>query len=305
MRRRTIAAIAVLGASASCAGTVEELDQPSAPMDAGAQNAGGSVGRPGGGRAAGIGGSAGRADSGGGTGGTRVGEGGAAPVDSAIAAGARWVGRVDLSDPKAPRFAWSGTGFVASVAGSAIAVTLRSENTGDTIFFQPVVDGTVGTRFGVAPGSDQTVTLATGLGAGDHVVELYRETEGRYGDSVFTGFSMGTPKDPPPYAGRLVELIGDSITNGYGNLGTEPHPNFQTPQPCHYTPDIQSAYATYGAIAARAVRADASIVAISGWGLYQGRTQGSFDAVVPSVYDDTLGMEPSPTWRFRRDHRPS
>ncbi len=308
-RRRTLLAITMLGASACGSGGVVAPDQPSELSEAGAPVGKGNVGSSGSGGTAGIGGSAGRWGSGGTSGGagraeggtTRIGDGGLAPVDATTAAGARWVGRVDLSDPAAPRFAWSGTGFVATVAGTAIAVKLRTDNTGDTIFFQPVVDGAVGQRFGVAPGSDKTVTLANGLAAGDHVVEVYRETEGRYGDSVFTGFPMGTLKYPPSYAGRLIELIGDSITNGYGNLGSEPHPNYQTPQPCHYTPDTQSAYGTYGVIAARAKSADASIIAISGWGLYQGRTQGDFASVVPSVYDNALGMEPSSTWRFTQE----
>jgi hypothetical protein len=58
--------------------------------------------------------------------------------------------------------------------------------------FQPVIDGTPGARFDVNSGSDQTVTLASNLGDSDHVVELYRETEGMDGLCTILGFTAGT-----------------------------------------------------------------------------------------------------------------
>jgi hypothetical protein len=235
------------------------------------------------------------------TGGASMGtatEGGAGGV---IPGSVRWVGRVDLTDPAAPRFAWSGTGFVANVSGPTISVKLKSEKAGGfAVYFQPVIDGTPGDRFSVSS-SDKTVTLATGLADGDHKVEVYRETEGRYGDNVFEGFPDGAPKDPPPASDRLIEIDGDSISAGYGNLGMEQHPNSGADPNggCTYSTETQSAYMTYGAIAARTLGAEASIIAISGIGVYRDNLN-SMTNVLPMAYSDTLGYQPMPTWSFDR-----
>ncbi len=221
-----------------------------------------------------------------------AGTGGGSPVVGEV----RWVGRVDVSDPNAIRFAWQGSGFIANVSGDTVAVTLRTEGT-DTVYFQPVVDGVAGERFNVDQGADQTITLATSLGTGTHVVELYRETEGYYGVSTFLGFASGTPMGAPPSSGRVIEVVGDSISAGYGDLGMELHPDWVANPACHWTAENSSWYVTYAAVAGHALGADVSTIARSGYGIYRdldGNTQG----VLPSVYDNTLGFESDPPWSF-------
>jgi lysophospholipase L1-like esterase len=215
----------------------------------------------------------------------------AAPTD-----GPRWVGRVDASDPKAVRFAWQGAGFVATVNGSSIAVKLRTEGT-PTVYFQPVIDGKVAARFKVDAGADQTVTLASGLPASDHLVELYRDTEGMYGLSTFLGFASGTVKAAPSASGRLIEVVGDSISAGYGNLGSEPHPNWVASPACHWTADNSTWYQTYAAIAGHALNAEVSTIARSGWGMCRDAT-GNTSNVLSSVYANALGTDSSVAWAF-------
>jgi lysophospholipase L1-like esterase len=205
--------------------------------------------------------------------------------------GVRFVGRVDPSDPAAVKFAWSGTGLVATVTGTDISVKLRTEGTA-TCFFMPVIDGKMGTRFEVTQGSDQTVSLGTGLAAGDHTVELYRETEGMYGSSTFLGFVTGTVKGAPAASGKLLEVVGDSISAGYGNLGVEPHPGWVASPACHWTAANSSWYQTYEAIAGHELGAEVSTIAVSGWRL--GGTQN----LMPDVYENMLGSGDSTPWGF-------
>ena len=130
----------------------------------------------------------------------------------------RWFGRVDTTDAAQPRFSWSGTGFVARFSGTALAAQLT--NTGAFIF-KAVVDGTPQPAFITTAGRG-TYSLATGLAAGTHTVELYRQTEGAQGDSQLLGLTVagGSLMTPPAAPGRLIEIIGDSISCGYGTLGT-------------------------------------------------------------------------------------
>jgi hypothetical protein len=207
----------------------------------------------------------------------------------------RFLGRVDTSDPSAPRFAWSGSGLVATVNGTKISVKLRSD--GSDAFYQPVIDGTPGTRFSVTAGTTATQVLGDALPAGDHTVELYRESEGMYGDSVFLGFADGTLKGAPAGSGRLVEVIGDSISAGYGNLGNEVHPPWDNT--CTFSLDTESAYQAYDMKLGRALDAEVSIVARSGWGMYRD-LGGSTSGNVPSVYADAVGTNATPVWSFTR-----
>ena len=224
------------------------------------------------------------------------GSGSAQADGSIVPGGVRWVGRVDATDPSAVKFAWSGTGFVAVVSGAKISALLQTEGA-SSAFFQPVIDGVVGTRFQVMSGPAQTVVLGSGLTATDHTVELYRESEGMYGDSVFTGFADGTLKGSPPSSGRLVEIVGDSISAGYGNLGVEVHPPWDNT--CTFSLDTESAYQAYGSMIGRALNAEISIIARSGWGMYRDKG-GSTSGVLSSVYGNTLGTQSNPQWDFTR-----
>jgi hypothetical protein len=288
----------------SCSERAEPDASPTAGSASGGDAAGGAAGstgvpsagtsgRPQGGNGGSEQGQAGSTAGGSVTGGGP--NGGVAPV---VASGVRWFGRVDVSAPNAIKFAWSGTGFVGTFTGSTVSVKLRTEGAGD-IYFQPVVDGTPGARFPVA-GGEKTYDIATNLSAGAHEVALYRESEGKgLPYSIFSGFASGTPGAAPPFAGRLIEIIGDSISAGFGNLGVEQHPNgAQDPNGgCSFETKTESAYLAYGHVAARAVDADASVLAGSGWGLYSDYG-GDTQHVMPALFSNTLGEQSAPAWGF-------
>jgi lysophospholipase L1-like esterase len=245
----------------------------------------------GGGPAAGMSGMVAAAGSGGSAGAAPAAGSGGSPAPSV-----RWVGRVDARNVDAIKLGWQGAGFVATLQGSAIALKLRSEDT-DTVFFQPVIDGKKADRFEVKPGADRTVMLASGLPDRDHRVELYRDTEGAFGSSTFLGFTSGMLKAAPPASGRRIEVVGDSISAGYGNLGVEPHPNWVANPACSYTTANSTWYQTYAAIAGRALDAEVSTIARSGWGMYRD-ADGNTANTLAKLYDRTLGNAATPVFEF-------
>jgi lysophospholipase L1-like esterase len=275
------------GASASGAGGPNVSGGASGGGNAGGgMNASGGVNASGGMNASGgVNASGGGVNPGGGSAGSSGG--------GASAAGLRWVGRVDASNPAAVKLAWSGTGFVATVSGTKISVSLQAESS--AAFFQPVIDGAPGQRFQVATGAAQTFVLGDNLASGEHRVELYRDSEGMYGDSIFLGFVDGTVGAPPPAPGRLIEIIGDSISAGYGNLGVEVHPPWDNT--CTFSLDTEAAYQAYSWQLARLLKADVSIIARSGWGMYRDAS-GATSGVLSSIYANTLGTQPTPAWSF-------
>jgi lysophospholipase L1-like esterase len=205
-----------------------------------------------------------------------------------IAAGVRWFGRVDTtSDAAHPRFSWSGTGFIAKFMGTSLTAQLTT--TGTNQIFKTVIDGTPQPAFTAGGGVTGSYPLATGLTSDVHTVELYRQTEGPQGQTQLTGLTTdGALMDPPPGPGRLIEVIGDSITCGYGDLGT------LSDAECYTT---ESHWDTYESVAARMLGAEVSTIAGSGRGVirnYGGDTIGT----MPMVYGQTLTNVSTPLWDF-------
>lgn len=209
-------------------------------------------------------------------------------VAGIVAAGVRWFGRVDITtDPAHPRFSWSGTGFVARFSGTSL--TMQLAVSGSTMTFKTVIDGAAQPAFTAAAGQG-TYPLASGLAAGEHTVEAYRQTEGPQGETQLMGLTVGDGAlmDPPAGPGRLIEVIGDSISCGYGALGT------LADTECISS---ESHWDTYAAVAARMLSAEVSTIAASGRGVirnYEGDTNGT----MPMLYALTLTNRSVPVWDF-------
>jgi lysophospholipase L1-like esterase len=193
---------------------------------------------------------------------------------------------MDTRDPAGPRFAWSGTGVVASFSGTT--VTLRLDDTGSNQF-TVLLDGELAPTLVTSAGPNDYV-LATELAPGTHRVEVYRRTEASFGPTQFLGFDFGTDGEllPPPPVSRRIEIIGDSVSAGYGNDGV---------LPCAFSADTENHYLTYGAIAARALGAELSTVAWSGKGVvYNYGTD--VNEPMPELYGRTLPQDPTSTYDF-------
>jgi lysophospholipase L1-like esterase len=208
-----------------------------------------------------------------------------------VAAGVRWFGRVDTTTPTAPRFSWSGTGFVAQISGTGLTATLSLTASNEIYLFKPVIDGTPQPAFTVpAAGGTGSYPLASGLAAGTHTVELYRQTEGGEGTVTLTGLTVadGTLLDPPAGPARLIEVVGDSITCGYGTLGAVADTD------CFPT---ESVWDAWGSVAARMLGAEVSTVCASGRGVVQ-NYDGTTIGTVPLLYPLTLANSETPVWDF-------
>jgi len=213
------------------------------------------------------------------------------PPGGVVAAGVRWLGRVDTtSTPEQPRFAWSGSGFVARFSGTSLTAQLAI--TGSAQIFKVVIDGAPQAPFTAAAGQGM-FPLAAGLSAGTHTVELHRQTEGPQGETRLMGLTVGDGAlmEPPAGAGRLIEVIGDSISCGYGNLGTSADLNDTE---CFTT---ESHWDAYESIAARALGAEVSTIAASGRGIIR-NYGGDTGDTMPMIYERTITNLAGRNWDF-------
>jgi lysophospholipase L1-like esterase len=195
----------------------------------------------------------------------------------------RFVGRFDTSDQSGPRCAWSNSSVVVRFKGTALRVKLNDAGQNQ---WQIIVDGKP-TSVLKTQGKNGVYTLASGLSEGEHLVQLVRRTEAFVGPAQFVEFqlSAGGSLLPVPAPRRHIEIIGDSISCGYGNEGK----NEQE----HFSPDTENAYMTYGAIAARELGAEYVCVAWSGRKMWP-------DNTMPAIYDRSLPQDASSRWDFTK-----
>ena len=196
------------------------------------------------------------------------------------------VGRVDMTDPLKPQFNWSGSGFVAAFRGKSAFIELKHEKINE---FTVIIDGVRFPKITAKPGLHK-YTLADNLSEGTHVIEFYRQTEALFGITQMTDLDLGFSHhdlEPPPVT-RRIEVIGDSITTGYGTENLHPE--------CTLLPEHQDHYVTYTSIAARALNAELITIAWSGRSIVD----------IPQVrvksmihhYEQVLPPQKEPKWDF-------
>ena len=196
----------------------------------------------------------------------------------------RFVGRVEVGPGGQARYAWSGAGFVARFVGTGVTVRLRD----DKNQHQVVLDGrplrTLVTTRGV-----ERYLVAEGLPPGEHRLEMYRRTEALFGTTHFLGIEVtdGHLLDAGPAPARRIEVVGDSISCGYGNEGTTPD--------CRFSADTENHDSSYGAVLARSLQAELSTVAWSGRGVVR-NYGGEPGDLMGRLYERTLPESPSSRW---------
>lgn len=193
--------------------------------------------------------------------------------------GIKYIGRFDFSEAEGPKFAWSASTITARFYGTTVNVKLKSF--GDN-YFLIVIDGKIAINsLKVGEGEEKTFVLAFGLKDGEHEVRIVKRTEFYLGTAQFLGFDFGEGKmlPPPLKLERRIEIIGDSITCGFGNEGEN--------QDVEYSPEYDNSYLAYGAIAARKLNAESMIIGRSGFGLIRDY-EGNKDNILPNIYSKVL-----------------
>lgn len=200
-----------------------------------------------------------------------------APGDPAI----RYGGRFDMRDKAAPRCIWPACMITLKFTGTDIAVKFTDDGHN---FWQAEIDGKPGAKIGLQAGT-RSYPVASGLPQGEHIVTLTKATESIVGGTRFLGFELnaGAGVAALPPVSRRLEVVGDSISCGYGVEAAGPNE--------HFTPKTENAWEAYGAIAARTLGADYSCIAWSGRKMWP-------DDTIPEIYDRTLADDPSLKWDF-------
>jgi lysophospholipase L1-like esterase len=213
------------------------------------------------------------------------------PTDPLI----RYVGRWDTSDPAVARAAWSAAAFTfrfgGTTLGLAIEDTALPDGTPDDDWVAVSLDGRELPPIALSEGR-RTYEIARGLAAGSHEVAVAKRTEaevgtiGLRGIALDPGASLGARPAAPP---RILEIVGDSISTGFGVLG----PNAD----CPFSAATEDATRTYGALAARDLGADVWIAAWKGKGVLRNDVATDADTI-PRLYERLLPGVPGSRYDF-------
>ncbi|OBT90718.1 hypothetical protein VE02_00630 [Pseudogymnoascus sp. 03VT05] len=179
----------------------------------------------------------------------------------------RFLGRVN---PATKELTWPGTGISFTFTGSSASIQLTSVTGANSVDL--IIDGGEPTVISNVAGT--SISTPAGLSNGKHVVVLRKRSESLYGTIVIGGVTTDGTIGADVAPTRRIEIIGDSISVGYGLDGTNP---------CTNTAAVENNPKTYGALAAEQLGADYSVVAWSGKGLT--RNIGSDDPIImPMIY---------------------
>ncbi|MGE5393963.1 MAG: GDSL-type esterase/lipase family protein [Candidatus Saccharibacteria bacterium] len=202
-----------------------------------------------------------------------------------------YTGRIDFSDPLAPRFSYSGVSVRAAFQGKSIAIKLKDD--GNQNFYNVLIDHSVVKRIQTNAGL-QTYTISTTLTDTIHEVEIFKLTELTFGKTQFCGFVIEDGKTLVELSDkrtRMIEFIGNSITCGYGNEGT----NGQ-----QFGPTTENHFLTYAGYTSRNFNARHLAVCKSGIGIYRnygGPATGNADNMT-NYYQRIFLYDAAPLYNF-------
>jgi lysophospholipase L1-like esterase len=214
-----------------------------------------------------------------------------APADPGI----RYVGRWDTRDPGVARAAWPAAAFEIRFAGTALALdiedTALADGTPDDDWLAVAVDGRGLPPIALSQGR-RRYEVAGGLEPGTHALYAAKRTEAEVGAIGLRGIVLdpGAALAPPPARpARVVEMVGDSIATGFGIDGKSAD--------CPFSAATQDATGTWGALAARDLRADVWIAAWKGKGVLRNDDPNDPDTL-PRLYERLLPGEAGSRWRY-------
>lgn len=172
----------------------------------------------------------------------------------------RYAGRISFTDPEHPAWNFPGIQIMATFEGTSLKMIAKPRSG----YFMARIDEAEPFKVAFTSEKDSVVTLATALPEGRHLVRLMYVIEGYEYYPEFWGFVLDKGNRlvaGPDFPARKIEFIGNSITCGYGNEGTNKEEHFDYATENHYY--------SYAAITARNLEAQHWVCARSGIGAYR------------------------------------
>lgn len=207
-----------------------------------------------------------------------------------------YYGRIDFSDPEAPKYCWSGVIIEAAFTGSTIGMKIDHSNA----YYDIEVDDSRDTLIHVT--SSGEYVFDKNLPDGNHTVKIKLRSEDHNTVASFQGLLIadgGKIISTPPKPTRKIEFIGDSYTAGYGveSLQRECYTSRTNDTLNRYT----NAHTAFAANVTKAFHAQSIILGWSGAGLvknYEETTTKRSSTPFSYYYDRVLDANNEKPWDY-------
>ncbi|WNG42820.1 SGNH/GDSL hydrolase family protein [Archangium minus] len=198
------------------------------------------------------------------------------------------IGRIDWSTPDGPTYAHSGVTHRFRCNCTAVDVAFKDLGGGgesNTNWVNIIVDGETKAKVELKKDAE-LLTGVRDLKKGEHTIEIVKRTGPHAGRIQFLGVSLqGILVDPPNWRPKKIEVIGDSITCGYGNEARIPAgPDYSGPNTGYHSKNEDVSQA-YGTLLGRRFDAEVITTCVLGAGVYR-NIDGSPDGkAFPDIYE--------------------
>lgn len=203
----------------------------------------------------------------------------------------QYVGRIDFSNKKLPRFWQPGVYFSLKFKGAECEVIVNDEELWgkNHNYLEIIIDGKP-YRTQTKSKSD-TLKIKGIVGSGVHTLMICKNTEANIGYLELAGIRCRQLLKPDPLPKRKIEFIGNSITCGASSDLSE--------IPCGrgVWQDQHNAYLAYGPVTARALQAQYHLSSVSGIGLIHSCC--NLDITMPQVFDKVSMRDNKILWNFK------
>ena len=205
----------------------------------------------------------------------------------------QYVGRIDFTNKKIPRYWQPGVYVKAKFSGTFCNVIVSDEMLWgkNHNYLEIVVDDTTLYRL-QTKGKRDTIRIVNGLREGVHTILVAKNTEANIGYLELVGLQCKALLPLPPKPTRKIEYIGNSITCGASADESE--------IPCGkgVWQDQHNAYLAYGPRTSRNLNAQWMLSSVSGIGLIHSCC--NLDVVMPQVYNNInmRNLHDSLRWDF-------
>ncbi|MDD5149493.1 MAG: GDSL-type esterase/lipase family protein [Flavobacterium sp.] len=189
--------------------------------------------------------------------------------------------------------------------GSASSVSFDFKGTSCSVSLQSTVDhqnyvsleldGKYIGRLRIEKGEAKSFPIVISEKKKSHHLSIYKATEAANGGVLFAGTTANLIESPTPDVKKKIELIGDSITCGFGNDDST--------IPCGTGDwyDQHNAYWAYGPVLSRALNVDYVLSSVSGYGMYRNwNDEHHEEPIIPDVYENLyLNKDSSKPYDFK------
>lgn len=199
----------------------------------------------------------------------------------------QFIGREQTLDDNGPRYAYPGATVRLRCDCTGVDVAFKDEGSGGdkrTNFVNVIVDGKQ-TAVLQLPQSENGALIkgVRGLKPGEHTIEFVKRTGPYAGTIQFRGLSLqGLLLEPPALPTRRIEVIGETVSCGYGNEVRIKAPNNTEPNTGYHSKNEDNSKA-YGALLGRRFDAQVVTTCMSYRGVHR-NPDGSTEDTLPQRY---------------------